>query len=193
MRRCPRWWRPPSECVRRARRSLPAATPRRPLPTPRSCSPCRSHPRRCSRRCSRSCQASCSPPRSPGRRASTPIARPGSPRSRLPGDATPQGAFFALDVGGSSVKSALVVGAKPEGIAREPVARDLDGLVRQIVRLCEEAHAPAWGLSIAGLIDEQRGVVRYASNLGLHDAPIVELLKAELPAPLIFVNDLVAA
>jgi glucokinase len=109
----------------------------------------------------------------------------------LPGSGA--GAFFAVDVGGSSVKSALVVDGRVEQPSREPVAQDLDGLVRQIVRLCEAAGAPAWGLCIAGLVDPELGTVRYSANLGLHDAPIVELLEAELPSPKVFANDLVAS
>lgn len=103
------------------------------------------------------------------------------------------GAFFAIDVGGSSVKSGLVLDGQVEHQSREPVARDLGKLVRQVVRLCEAAGAPAWGLCVAGLVDETHGTVRYAANLGLQDAPIVDLLEAELPAPKVFVNDLVAA
>jgi glucokinase len=101
--------------------------------------------------------------------------------------------FFAIDVGGSAVKSALVVEGKAKRPSREPVAGDLDELVRQLVRLREAADAPAWGVSMAGLVDEERGIVRHAANLGLHDAPILELLAAEGPAPVVFVNDLVAA
>jgi glucokinase len=104
-----------------------------------------------------------------------------------------RGPFFAVDVGGSAVKSALVVDGKAERSSREPVASDLGELVRQVVRLREAAGAPAWGLCTAGLVDEERGTVRYAANLGLEDAPIVELLAAEGPAPIVFVNDLVAA
>lgn len=103
------------------------------------------------------------------------------------------GAFFAVDVGGSSVKSALVVDGKVEQLAREPIARGLDELVRQIVSLHDAAAAPAWGLCSAGLIDSERGVIRYATNLGLEDAPIVDLLAESVPAPRVFVNDLVAA
>jgi glucokinase len=109
----------------------------------------------------------------------------------LPGNA---GGFFVVDVGGSSVKSGLVVDGKIEQLSREPVARGLDELVRQLVRLHEAAAPPAaWGLCSAGLVDEERGVVRYASNLDLRDAPLVELLEAEVPRPEVFVNDLVAA
>jgi glucokinase len=105
----------------------------------------------------------------------------------------PANRFLAVDVGGSSVKSGFV---DTHGVAeqrREPVAGDLDGLVRQLVRVHGEAGADAWGVSIAGLVDADRGVVRYATNLPLRDAPLVELLAAEAPAPCVFANDLVAA
>ena len=108
----------------------------------------------------------------------------------MPGKA---GGFFAVDVGGSSVKSALVVDGKAEQQAREPVAPDLEGLVRQVGRLRENAAASAWGLCVAGLVDEENGLVRYAANIGLQDAPIAELLEAEGAKPQVFVNDLVAA
>lgn len=101
--------------------------------------------------------------------------------------------FLAVDVGGSSVKSALVVDGKVGQPSNEPVARGLDELVRQLVRLYDAAAPASWGLCSAGLIDSERGVVRYASNLGLQDAPVVELLQAHVPAPNVFVNDLVAA
>ena len=108
----------------------------------------------------------------------------------MPGSA---GGFFAVDVGGSSVKSALVVDGAVVQQAREPVARDLDELVRQLVRLRERAAAPAWGLCVAGPVDEGNGLVRYAANLDLRDAPIVELLEGQGHKPHVFVNDLVAA
>jgi glucokinase len=108
----------------------------------------------------------------------------------LPGSS---GGFFAVDVGGSSVKSAVVVDGEVVRQAREPVARDVEGLVRQLVCLREGAAAPAWGLCIAGLVDEENGLVRYAANLGLRDEPIVELLEEQGHKPQVFVNDLVAA
>jgi glucokinase len=104
----------------------------------------------------------------------------------LPSEATP---FLAVDVGGSSVKHALVTDGRLEAHDREPVAPDLDGLLAQLSRIRSEAAAPAWGLCIAGLVDAERGVVRYASNLPLRETPLVELL----PEPAVFTNDLVAA
>jgi glucokinase len=101
--------------------------------------------------------------------------------------------FFAVDVGASTVKSGIVLDGTAQEVAREPVAHGLDGLIRQLVRLREAAGADAWGLCIAGLVDADAGTLRYSANLGLRDAPLVELLSAELPAPLVFANDLDAA
>jgi glucokinase len=98
--------------------------------------------------------------------------------------------FFAVDVGGSSVKSALVVDGRIERKEREPVASDLERLVGQLARLVSAAETADWGLCIAGLVDEARGIIRYAANLPLHDTPLRELLD---PPPRVFVNDLVAA
>jgi glucokinase len=97
------------------------------------------------------------------------------------------GAFFAVDVGGSSLKSALVVDGAVGAVAREPIAVGLDGLVAQLQRL--HPGTPAWGLCLPGQVADGR--VRGAVNLGLDDAPLVELL--DLPAPAAFANDLVAA
>ena len=98
----------------------------------------------------------------------------------------PPDLFLAVDVGGSTVKSALVVDGRLEQVTREPVARDLEGLVAQLNGLA--AQADDWGLCIAGLVED--GTVRYASNLPLREAPLPELLTAR---PRIFVNALVAA
>jgi len=95
--------------------------------------------------------------------------------------------FFAVDVGGSSVKSALVVDGRVDGVEREPIAAGLDGLVAQLERL--HPGTSAWGLCLPGQVADGR--VRGAVNLGLDDAPLLELL--DLPAPAAFANDLVAA
>jgi glucokinase len=94
--------------------------------------------------------------------------------------------FFAVDVGGSSVKSGLVVDGRVEKLEREPVASDLGGLVAQLERLTERADD--WGLCVPGLVED--GTVRYAANLPLRDTPLPELLTRR---PRVFVNDLVAA
>lgn len=98
----------------------------------------------------------------------------------------PAEGFLAVDVGGSWVKSGLVVHGRVEAVAREPVGADLDGLVAQLERLA--AQADEWGLCVPGLVED--GAVRYAANLPFRDTPLPELLT---PRPRVFVNDLVAA
>jgi len=100
----------------------------------------------------------------------------------------PDSAFFAVDVGGSAIKSGLVVDGQVEELAREPVEPELDGLVAQLSGLA--SGKANWGLSIAGLVDAERGSVRYAVNLPLRDTPLADLLS---PRPRVVVNDLVAA
>jgi glucokinase len=100
----------------------------------------------------------------------------------------PGSPFFAVDVGGSAIKSGLVADGVIEDLAREPVASDLDGLVAQLSGLA--SGKADWGLSIAGLVDAERGSVRYAVNLPLRDTQLADLLS---PRPRVFVNDLVAA
>jgi glucokinase len=97
----------------------------------------------------------------------------------------PAEGFLAVDVGGSSVKSGRVVDGRVEDPRREPVAGDLDGLIAQLERLVDGRE---WGLCIPGLIEN--GTVRYAANLPLREAPLLELLH---PRPRVLVNDLVAA
>jgi glucokinase len=100
--------------------------------------------------------------------------------------------FLTVDVGGSSVKSAVVVGGEVTGFSREPVAAGLEGLVAQLVRLYGDSGL-AWGLCLPGIIDTRTGMVHHAANLGLQDVSFLDALERELPRPLVFENDLVAA
>lgn len=104
--------------------------------------------------------------------------------------------FFAVDVGGSSVKSGVVVDGRIEEVAREPVAKGVEELVAQLVRLYADHAGSAllpWGLCLPGLVDSRRGLISYSANLELHDVSVLELLAAELPKPRVLENDLVAA
>jgi glucokinase len=104
--------------------------------------------------------------------------------------------FVAIDVGGSRIKSALVVDGEAREQPPEPVARGLEALLRQIGACYERAAGGErlpWGLCMPGLIDVESGTLRYSANLDLRDVPVPRLLAADLPAPAVFVNDLVAA
>ena len=100
--------------------------------------------------------------------------------------------FLAVDVGGSSVKSAVVVDGEVTRFSKEPVAAGLDGLVAQLGRLYGGSGL-AWGVCLPGLIDARTGTVQYSANLGLRDVAFLDELDAALPRPLVFENDLVAA
>jgi glucokinase len=102
------------------------------------------------------------------------------------------GPFLAVDVGGSSVKSAVVVDGEVTRYSKEPVAAGLDGLVAQLSRLYEGCGL-AWGVCLPGLIDARTGTVHYSANLGMRDVAFLDELEAALPRPLVFENDLVAA
>ena len=104
--------------------------------------------------------------------------------------------FFAVDVGGSSVKSAVILDGEVQELSREPVAQGADELVAQLVRLYARFAGNTllpWGLCVPGLVDSHRGLVGYSANLGLRNVGVLELLEAEVPRPRILENDLVAA
>jgi len=100
--------------------------------------------------------------------------------------------FLAVDVGGSSVKSAVVVDGNLMRFSKEPVERGLDGLVGQLERL-HEGSEQAWGLCVPGVIDTHTGTVHFSANLGLRDVAVLDALETALPRPIVFENDLVAA
>src|SRR5215218_10343558 len=107
------------------------------------------------------------------------------------------GRFLAVDIGGSRIKSALVINGDALEYAPKPVARDLAGLLHEISETYKRAASGEelqWGLCMPGLLDAAAGTVRYSANLGLRDVPVVQLLsKRKVPRPCVFVNDLVAS
>ncbi len=104
--------------------------------------------------------------------------------------------FLAIDVGASRIKSALIVDGEVREHTPEPVAKDISGLLLQIVATYDRAAAGkrlAWGLCMPGLIDVSSQTLRYSANFDARDVPVVELLTATLPRAHVFVNDLYAA
>lgn len=49
------------------------------------------------------------------------------------------------------------------------------------------------GLSVPGLVDSERGLIRFAANLGVSDLPVADLVQGLLGAPVIVENDVRAA
>ena len=78
--------------------------------------------------------------------------------------------------------------------------RTAEAVVAHVAELAAElrdAHPGlqpvAAGLLVPGIVDAERGVGVYASNLGWHDAPIRDLAEAALGLPVAFHHDVTAA
>ncbi|MFD7611826.1 ROK family protein [Streptomyces sp. NPDC059828] len=100
---------------------------------------------------------------------------------------------IALDVGGTSMKGALV---GPDGAllheARRATGRHrgADAVVGDVLDFADElrahgearhGHAPlAAGLAVPGIVDADHGIAVYAANLGWRDVPLRDLLTERL-------------
>ncbi len=103
----------------------------------------------------------------------------------------------AVDVGGTSIKSALVdsdlriIGT---ATAPTPIA-DIDGskTVKAISELLSQLAAPgeikAVGLAVPGALDEEGGLSRWSGNLQWKNLPIRDLLAREINIPVAFGHD----
>jgi glucokinase len=112
---------------------------------------------------------------------------------------------LAFDVGGTDTKSALVDrDGRLLGLRRTPMPLDGErtpeavvGLVAELAAELRAAHPDlqpvAAGLLVPGIVDAERGVGVYASNLGWHDAPIRDLAETALGLPVAFHHDVTAA
>ncbi|HET8598711.1 MAG TPA: ROK family protein [Segeticoccus sp.] len=106
---------------------------------------------------------------------------------------------IAVDVGGSSIKAALMdQRARVLAAARAATPRD-DTTGEQVVaevadlvgRLAASSSEPvgAVGLVVPGIVDEQRGRSVFAGNLGWHDLPLRDLLSVACGLPVAFGHD----
>lgn len=91
----------------------------------------------------------------------------------------------AIDVGGTSIKAALVAEDLRVVHTHRTATRRVDGSVdvEQIVELIEQLRAAAGGLAVVGvgvaapgIIDEKQGVARAAVNLGWRELPLRDRL-----------------
>jgi glucokinase len=104
----------------------------------------------------------------------------------------------AVDVGGTTTKAALVDGSgEVLEVRSEPtVLGSATGLLEQLARTVVDlpaAHAgvapAAVGVHLAGLVDDTRGVVLLAENVGLRDMHLREELGARTGLPVSLGND----
>jgi len=112
------------------------------------------------------------------------------------------GHVVALDVGGTVLKGAVVdSGCHIVSRLRRPTDRERgpDAVVAAVLDMLEELVAEAQtctgapphgaGVVVPGVIDEDRGVARLATNLGWSDVPLVELAQQRLGLPVGFGHD----
>ncbi|MDR6906804.1 glucokinase [Agromyces sp. 3263] len=117
----------------------------------------------------------------------------------------PGDVVLAFDVGGTDTKSALIdADGRVLGLRRTPTPLDGErtaeavvGRVAELAAELQEAHPEARpvaaGLLVPGIVDAERGVGVFASNLGWRDAPIRDLAVAALGLPVTFHHDVTAA
>lgn len=114
--------------------------------------------------------------------------------------------FLGIDLGGTAVKGGIIdksgkvlcSGSVPTN-AKNGMAAIVDAiaaLTKSLVEPFEEngGKVVSLGIGSAGIIDSQEGIVRVASNLGLKDAPLVELVREKTGIKNVFIgNDANAA
>ncbi len=108
---------------------------------------------------------------------------------------------FALDIGGTYIKSAVVDVAQglPASVSTvqrtaTPVGNDNGAkLVAQLITLANEAMAAhdisAIGISTPGVSDEAAGIIRYATNLKVRDLHLKSLVQDATGLPVGFSHD----
>lgn len=108
----------------------------------------------------------------------------------------------ALDVGGTSMKGALVDASRTVRFQRTyptPVADGPDAVVRAIGDAMADVAAQAAslglnapvaaGLVVPGTVDEAGGVAVNAANIGWHGVPLVSLMSSRLGVPVALSHD----
>lgn len=110
-------------------------------------------------------------------------------------------AVLAVDLGGTAMKGA-VVDEDGRMLARRTVATPSHDVETALVELVTELRdvAPTTGTTPVGAavvtpgsVDESRGVVRYASNLGWQNLPLLDVLASALSLPVAVGHDVRAA
>jgi glucokinase len=109
-----------------------------------------------------------------------------------------------VDLGGTKILSAVFDG-KLRLLSREKKNTrpelGAEGVLDRVAECVSEALAAAAvphsaiaavGVGVPGMVDQARGVVKIAPNLGWHDLPLVKLLERRLHFPAALINDVQA-
>lgn len=114
-----------------------------------------------------------------------------------------QAAVAAVDVGGTSIKSAVVDLDGRILTHRSVPTRAADGpdavveAMRAAVRDLADGHdnvpIRAVGIVVPGIVDADAGIARFAANLGWHDVPVRDLVRSDTGLPTVLEHDVRAA
>lgn len=107
--------------------------------------------------------------------------------------------FIGIDLGGTNIATALV-NEKGKIIKKdkrhteatngfEHVIRNMLKAIYQMVGDVGINNIAGIGLGIPGLVDSERGICRFAINLGWNDVPVVERFEKEFPNVPIFMDN----
>jgi glucokinase len=108
---------------------------------------------------------------------------------------------LAVDVGGTSIKGAVVTESGriiATDVRPTPEVNSVDALMDMLQQLKQSAESLNFAvIAVAvvtpGIVDEEAGIVLYASNLGWRDVPLLELVTARLGVPVAIGHDVRAA
>jgi glucokinase len=109
---------------------------------------------------------------------------------------------IGVDIGGTKTKLARVDAGgrlEQEILIRTDVKGGPAAVLAEIItaardlRINADTAPEAIGVGIAGQIDEEKGIVRFAPNLGWRDLPFASSLSSALKLPVVLMNDVRAA
>jgi glucokinase len=117
-----------------------------------------------------------------------------------PGSGSGDDAVIAVDVGGTSIKGAVVGpdGAFTHELTRAtPVATGVEAVVGELAALIAElaARRPAAGvgLVVPGIVDAAAGRAVFSANVGFRDLPLRDLIHDAVGLPTLLEHDVYAA
>lgn len=108
--------------------------------------------------------------------------------------------IIAVDVGGSSIKAAVIDsdgGFRHELTRSTPVAAGPDAVIGEvaalIAELAAESPAAAVGLVVPGIVDPAAGRAVFSANVGFRDVPLRDLVRDAVGLPVVLEHDVYAA
>lgn len=107
----------------------------------------------------------------------------------------------AVDLGGSTMKGAIIaedgvtIATQRATTPEHDIVEGLGALIQDLITIATGSGHPivALGVVTPGIVDEESGVVRYASNLDWHDFPLLEILATRFSVPVAVGHDVRAA